>query len=48
MTEPEEQEVTEVQKVTKVEEQEEELQECPDHYPSPFEKGKPQNILSLP
>jgi len=26
----------------------EELQECPDHKPSKFEKGKPQSILSLP
>jgi len=26
----------------------EELQECPDHKPSTFEKGKPQSILSLP
>ena len=26
----------------------EELQECPDHRPSTFEKGKPQSILSLP
>jgi len=24
-----------------------ELQECPDHRPSTFEKGKPRNILSL-
>jgi len=26
----------------------EELQECPDHKPSTFEKGKPRIILSLP
>ena len=26
----------------------EELQECPDHQPSTFEKGKPRSILSLP
>ena len=26
----------------------EELQECPDHRPSTFEKGKPRSILSLP
>ena len=26
----------------------EELQECPDHKPSTFEKGKPRSILSLP
>jgi transcriptional accessory protein Tex/SPT6 len=25
----------------------EELQECPDHRPSSFERGKPQSILSL-
>ena len=25
----------------------EELQECPDHRPSTFEKGKPRSILSL-
>jgi len=25
-----------------------ELQECPDHKPSTFEKGKPRSILSLP
>ena len=24
------------------------LQECPDHRPSTFEKGKPRSILSLP
>ena len=26
----------------------EELQECPDHRPSTFEKGKPRSILCLP
>ena len=26
----------------------EELQECPDHRPSTFERGKPRSILSLP
>jgi len=26
----------------------EELQECPDHRPSTFEKGKPRSILRLP
>ena len=26
----------------------EDLQECPDHRPSTFEKGKPRSILSLP
>jgi len=31
-----------------VSEPREELQECPDHKPSTFEKGKPQSILSLP
>jgi hypothetical protein len=36
-----------VQGAIKVEEQEEELQECPDHCPSSFEKGKPHSILSL-
>jgi hypothetical protein len=41
VTEPEEPEVTEVQEITEVEEQEEELQECLDHSPSSFEKGKP-------
>ena len=29
-------------------EPEEELQQCPDHKPSTFEKGKPRSILSLP
>jgi len=27
--------------------EEEELQECPDHQPSSFEKGKPRSIKSL-
>jgi hypothetical protein len=39
--------VTEVQEVLEGEEQKEELQECPDHHPRSFEKGKPQSILSL-
>ena len=30
-----------------VSEPREELQECPDHKPSTFEKGKPRSILSL-
>jgi hypothetical protein len=44
--EPQEEELPEVQAQEDVEEVE--LQECPDHRPSSFEKGKPQNIISLP
>jgi len=45
---PEEHEGTLEQEPLGVSELEEELQECPDHKPSMFEKGKPQSILSLP
>jgi len=48
VTQLEELEATVVQEVTEEEEQEEELQECSDHHPSSFEKGKPYRILSLP
>jgi hypothetical protein len=47
VAQPEEPEVV-VQEATEEEEQEEELQECPDHHPSSFEKGKSRIILSLP
>jgi len=45
---PKEQEETQEQKLLGGPEHGEELQECPDHKPSTFEKGKPQSILSLP
>jgi hypothetical protein len=45
---PEEQEKTQEQELPGGLEPEGELQECPDHKPSTFEKGKPQSILSLP
>ena len=45
---PEEQEETQEQELPRGPEPEEELQECPDHRPSTFEKGKPRSILSLP
>ena len=45
---PEEQEETEEQELLRGPEPEEELQECPDHKPSTFGKGKPRSILSLP
>jgi len=45
---PEEQEQTPEQEPLGGPEPGEELQECPDHRPSTFEKGKPQSILSLP
>jgi hypothetical protein len=48
VTEPEEQEETPIQELPEGHEPEEELQKCPDHWPSSFEKGKPQSILSLP
>jgi len=44
----EEQEETEEQELPGGPEPEGELQECPDHRPSTFEKGKPRSILSLP
>ena len=44
---PEEQEEAQEQEPLGVSEPGEELQECPDHKPSTFEKGKPQSILSL-
>ena len=45
---PEEQEGTQEQELLGGLEPEGELQECPDHKPSTFEKGKPWSILSLP
>jgi len=45
---PEEQEETQEQKPLGGPEPGEELQECPDHRPSMFEKGKSRSILSLP
>jgi len=44
---PEEQEETQEQELPGGPEPEAELQECPDHRPSTFEKGKPRSILSL-
>ena len=44
---PEEQEETQEQEPLEAPEPGEELQECPDHRPSTFEKGKPRSILSL-
>jgi len=46
--EPEEQEKVQEQEPLGAPETREELQECPDHTPSTFEKGKPRSILSLP
>jgi len=45
---PKEQEETQEQELLGGPEPGEELQECPDHKPSTFEKGKPRSILSLP
>jgi len=45
---PEEQEETQEKEPLGGPEPGEELQECPDHRPSTFEKGKPRSILSLP
>ena len=45
---PEEQEETQEQEPLEGPEPGEELQECPDHRPSTFEKGKHRSILSLP
>ena len=45
---PEEPEEIQEQEPPKVSEPGEELQECLDHRPSTFEKGKPRSILSLP
>jgi len=45
---PEEQEETQEQEPLGGPEPGEELQECPDHRPSTFEKGKPRSFLSLP
>jgi len=45
---PEEQEETQEHELPGGPEPEGELQECPDHRPSTFEKGKLQSILSLP
>ena len=45
---PEEQEEAQEQEPLGVSELGEELQECPDHKPSTFEKGKARSILSLP
>ena len=44
---PEEPEETQEQEPLGAPEPGEELQECPDHRPSTFEKGKPRSILSL-
>jgi len=44
---PEEQEENQEQEALGGQEPGEELQECPDHQPSTFEKGKPRSILSL-
>jgi hypothetical protein len=46
--EPEEELKVQPQEVTEADEEDvEELQECPDHRPSSFERGKPRSI-SLP
>jgi len=45
---PEKQEEIQEQELPGGPEPEGDLQECPDHRPSTFEKGKPQSILSLP
>ena len=45
---PEEPEEIQEQEPPEAPEPGEELQECPDHRPSTFEKGKPRSILSLP
>jgi len=45
---PEEQEETQEQKLSGGPELEGELQECSDHRPSTFEKGKPLSILIFP
>jgi len=45
---PEEQEETQEQELPGELEPEGELQECPNHKPSTFEKGKPRSILGLP
>jgi hypothetical protein len=45
---PEEPEEIQEQEPPEAQEPGEELQECPDHRPSTFEKGKPRSILSLP
>ena len=45
---PEGQEETLEEELLGLPEPEEELQECSDHKPSMFEKGKPWSILSLP
>jgi len=44
----EDQEETQEQELPGGPEPKGELQECPDHRPSTFEKGKPWSILSLP
>jgi len=45
---PEEQEETQEQELLAGQEPEGDLQECLDHRPSTFERGKPWSILSLP
>ena len=45
---PEEPEELQEQEPPEAQEPGEELQECPDHRPSTFEKGKFRSILSLP
>ena len=44
---PKEQVVVEPEVPAQEVQEEEELQECPDHHPSSFERGKPWSILSL-
>ena len=44
----EEQEEAQEQELLGGLEAEGDLQECPDHKPSTFERGKPRSILSLP
>jgi hypothetical protein len=48
VTERKEHEEIPVQELPERDEQGEELQECSDHRPSSFEKGKPQSIPCLP
>ena len=45
---PEEPKEIQEQEPPEAQEPREELQECLDHWPSTFEKGKPRSILSLP
>jgi len=45
---PEEEEETQKQELPGGPKPEGDLQECPDHRPSTFKRGKPRSILSLP